>query len=268
MKRWMLVICAVLAVTAAASAWEFNMDNSFVDMDAGMQKPAGDLSTWQAGLSYNQGMPLYRDWGLGAQLGASVTLRDDEPDWLGCAGLFQRGSNIGGRDTLWGLQGFWVNTHYKADLAFVKPSFGMALNPMSYCVLSGIWGKNEESLFLDVPWLHKQEGINEASLVYGRQFNDNLSGEFLGGYQFSAVDEPIVGTKFVYRVNDALTFNVGGVSNFAGEYNASAGLGWDLGRRGRTDKLTRVSRDGDDDYTPLPIGNLSMPRFSTVKLWR
>jgi len=244
------------------------VENAFIEASAGYENQTGIDSTWTGNLGFNHGLPLNRDWGLGFQWGGRVTLRDDEPDWLAGVGVFQRGVDFNGYQMMWGLQGFWQNTHQKVDLAHIKPTLAWQVDDMNYWGLTGLWGKNEDRAKFRVPFLYKQEGVDQAAAFWGHRWREDLATEFMGGYQFNDIDEPVVGATLSWQLDPELSLNLSGSSNFAGDYLASVGVGFDLGANSRTDRLIKVTQDDADDYTPLPIDSMTQPRYNTVKLFR
>lgn len=244
------------------------LDNAFVELSAGQTMQPGEDSTWTANVGFNHGLALQRDWGLGFQWGGRVTLRDDEPDYLAGVGLFQRGVDFYGSQLMWGLQGFWQNTYQKVDLAHIKPTLGWQIDDTNYCGFTGLWGKNEDRAKFRVPWLYKQEGVNQAAAFWGVNWRDDLTTEFMGGYQFSDIDEPVLGLTLSWQRTDEMNLSLSGSSNFAGDYMATFGVGFDLGANSRTDRLIKVAQDDADDYTPLPIDSMTGPRYRTFRLWR
>lgn len=242
------------------------LDNAFVEMSAGQTMQPGEDSTWTYNVGFNHGLALQRDWGLGFQWGGRVTLRDDEPEYTAGVGLFQRDVDIFGSQMMWGLQGFWQNTYQKVDLAYVKPTLGWQLNDKHCFGLSGLWGKNEDRVKFRLPWLYKQEGVNQAGAFWGIDWQDDLTTEFMGGYQFNDIDKPVLGMTVAWQYAEALSLNLSGSSNFDGDYMALVGLCYDLGANGRTDRVINVAQDDEDDYTPLPLDSVTGPRYSTFKV--
>lgn len=278
MKHALVVLVVVLLAGMAAAAEPtkqvmietrfLEVNNAFFELSAGMARPVGQDATWTGDVGFNHGLPLVEDWGLGFQWGGKATLRDDEPDYLAGIGVFQRGLNVDSMQGMWGLQGFWQNTHDKVDLAYVKPTLGLQLNDRHCFSLTGMWGKNEDRAKFRIPWLHKQEGINQADAVWGMRHSDKLSTELIAGYQFGGVDRLRLGGSLAWRLDDAYSLVMGGSGNFKGNYAASIGLCLDLGANSRTDRLIKVRQDDPDDYTPLPLDGPTGPRFRDFKIFK
>jgi hypothetical protein len=245
-------------------------ENALAEIGVGWMDP-DELwePTWTVSAGCNAGFALKRDWGLGWQIGGKVTLRDDEPDWLAGVGVFQRGltCELTGLDAMWGLQGFWLNTDQDADLAVIKPTLGWQLNDDDYVGLSGLWGKNEDTAHFCVPWLYRTQGMNMAGAFWGHNWGSGLSTELLGGYQFDDLKKPMGGLALSWNISDKLSLNASGSGNFTGDYATSIGLGIDLGKKGRSPVLTYVRRQDEDDYTPLPLGGISLPLRVTHRIF-
>lgn len=277
MARWMtlvgVLVVAVFAVTAhgaeggAAQAGDGTWDNTLIDFGGGYMKPNDQDSTPAPSVGINMGFPLpiLTDWDLGWQIGGRGTFRDDDPDWLGSVGLFRRTTTSGGKPLLWGFQGFYQNTHAKADLISTRSTYGIGINDK--CSLSLVYthAVNEEHVKRDVNSGFKtnQQPVEEAALLLGHQFNDDLRAEALAGFQFDDIDQPVLGLGVAFRRDEKMNFNVVANSNFDGDYSVRLGLSFDLGARGRSSHQTYVHADADGDYTPLPVDGLATIRYNT-----
>lgn len=244
------------------------INNAYTELSTGMARPVGQDATWTVGLGFNHGLALAKDAGLGFQYGGKAMLRDDEPDWLTGIGLFQRSAVFDSTPGMWGLQGFWQNTHDKVDLAYVKPTLGLGINDRNYLALTGVWGKNEDRAKFRTPWLHRQEGINQADAVWGFHHSEKVTTELVAGYQFGGVDEIKLGGALAWRLDNVRSIVAEGSGNFDGNYGASIGLSFDLGAKSRSDRLFNIKQDGPDDFTPLPLDGATGPRFRDFKLFR
>ncbi len=147
----MVVFCIVLLGACTALAQEeaaapespANTENLFVEVGGGAMLPEGEDSTSLCYGAVNYGFPLSDVLKLGAQVGGKLTLRDNDPDWLAPAGLFQREVPLGTTNTAWAIQGVYQNTWEKADLFSIKPTFGIAPDKSDYLAVTGVVGLNE-----------------------------------------------------------------------------------------------------------------------------
>jgi hypothetical protein len=273
MKR-LLVTCSLVVLAAVpaggqetgmevdrgASAYD-QLDNLWLAAGAGYMMPDDQDSTWLFFGTLNYGFPLYDDWGLGWQAGGQVLFRDDDPDWTGALGLFQREAPLeiqreaGLEEVAWALQGLYVRTHNDADLAGLKPVVGAYLDDINYLVLTGIWGINDENVSRTPPEV--VELVDQAMLAWGTRWMDGaLRTEVGGGYAFGNVEEAIVGAHAGWNITEIMSVNVTGQMDLEGNYYAALSLGFDLGADGANASFNNMAIREGTRYTPFPIEGL------------
>ncbi len=265
MKHWFTVLCAVLVCTAAASAQEADaqaqpaggVENLFTEVGVGWMMPEGEPTS--TGLAYgavNYGFAVSDIIKLGGQVGGKFMLRDDDPDWLVSAGLFQREVLVDGSKMAWAVQGVYQNTWAKADLLSIKPTIGLAVEEYDYIALTGVWGLNDEHIRSSTGVIATQQAVNQAMLIWGAEWSDEFRTELGAGYAFQNVDAILVGVHTGLAVDDVTSLNFTGSFDFEGNYYGGLSLGFDLGAGGRNATCNNISRKGASDYTPFPLGSL------------
>lgn len=260
MKQGIIAVCLVLLGACAAFGQEAapapaGIENLFVEIGGGSMLPHGEDSSWLAYGSANYGLPLIDTIGVGAQVGGKIGMRDDEPDWLVSAGLFQRDLAIGNATVAWAVQGIYQNTWLTADLVSVKPTLGVEIDPDNSLAVTGIIGLNDENvLYGGVPVV--QQPIDQAMLVWGAEWAGNIRTELGAGYAFQDIDSIMVAVHGGYMLNDCMNINVTAAFDMDDSYYAAAALGIDLGSTGRNATFNNISRKGKSDYTPFPLGSL------------
>jgi len=273
MRRAISVLLLVLAVggialcqeapaakekAAPAPAQEGIVDNLFGELGIGMMMPAGEDKTPLAFGAVNYGFPILAGAGLGGQVGTKLTARNNDPDWLLSAGLFQRGIDIGATNAAWAVQGNYTRTWEQADLFSVKPTFGVDLDKTNYLALSGLWGLNEKRV--DGPTQHI---VTQAMLLWGSCWTPELATEIGAGYQFDDVDRLQAGVHAGYMLNKIMSINGTLTLNTEGDYFAGLSLGFDLGANGRNATFNNIMVTGGNDFTPFPMGSLPVAFYQT-----
>lgn len=261
MKRGAILVCVVLVLSCAAFAQEeqpaeaagpAGVENLHAETGIGWMMPPGEPTA--TGLAYgglNYGFPISDIIRLGGQVGGRFTLRDNDPDWLLSAGVFQREVRMGATNTAWAVQCVYQNTWAKADLVSLKPTFGVEIDDYDYLALTGVWGLNDENVSGGT-----QQPADQVMLLWGAEWSDEFRTEIGGGYEFQDIDEIILGVHVGYALDVTTSLNWTGVMDFAGNYYTSVALGFDIGATGRNATFNNVTRKAESDYTPLPLGGL------------
>jgi hypothetical protein len=218
--------------------------------------PQGEDSTGLVYGSANYGFPIADVVRLGGQIGGRVTARDNDPDWLASAGIFQRGVQLGTADTAWAVQGVYQDTWAKADIISLKPTFGVQVREYDYVAVTGVWGITEEHVGPAT-----QQPVDQAMLLYGAEWNDQLRTEVGAGYEFQNLDTIQLGAHAGYMLDKTTSINCTYAADFEGNYYAALSLGFDMGGTGRNATFNNVK--SDDGYTPFPMGSLPVVFYET-----
>ena len=238
--------------------------NLFVDTGGGLMLPDGEDSTPLYYAAINYALPAIPEYGVGGQIGGKFTLRDNDPDWLAQAGLFQRGVDYGFAEGAWSLQGVYQNTWLKADLLSLKPTFGFELDESNSLAVTGIWGIREETVGRFAGGKVVQQTVDTAMLLWGASWNDALRTEVGAGYEFQDVDSVLLGLHAGYTLNDMTSVILTYSFDFEDNYYAAAGLSFDLGEKGRNATFNNISVVGNNAYTPFPLGSLPVMFYETT----
>lgn len=266
MKRGIILVCAVLVLACTGVAQDAppveaadpaGVENLHAETGIGWMMPPGEPTA--TGLVYgglNYGFPISNIIRLGGQVGGRVTVRDNDPDWLVSAGVFQREIRMGATNAAWAIQGVYQNTWAKADLVSLKPTFGVEISDYDYLALTGVWGLNDETVSGGT-----QQAADQVMLLWGAEWSDDFRTEIGGGYEFQDIDEIILGVHVGYALDSTMNLNWTGAMDFAGNYYTALALGFDIGATGRNATFNNVTQKTDSDYTPLPLGSLPVLFF-------
>jgi len=262
MKQGAIVLCAVLALACAGLAQEAQpaeeaaapagVENLHAEAGVGWMMPPEEPTA--TGLVYgglNYGFPICDIIRLGGQVGGRLTLRDNDPDWLVSAGVFQREVKIKTTNTAWAVQGVYQNTWAKADLISLKPTFGVEIGDYDYLALTGVWGLNDENVSGGT-----QQPADQVMLLWGAEWSEEFRTEIGGGYEFQDIDEIILGVHAGYALDSMTSLNWTGAMDFAGNYYTAVALGFDIGATGRNATFNNITQKSESDYTPFPVGSL------------
>jgi len=247
---------------AATAAGGGDLENLFVETGAGVMMPDGEDPTSLYYAAINYGLAASPEWGVGAQIGGKGTLRNDDPDWLAQAGLFQRNLDFGMGKGAWSLQGVSQNTWMHADLISLKPTVGVELDKTNYLALTGLWGLNDETVKRSGGKV-VQQPVDTAMLLWGATWMDSIRTEVGGGYEFQDVDTTILGLHAGYAFDKMTSLNLTGAADFRGNYYVALALGFDLGDNGRNATFNNITTEGGNDYTPFPLGSLPIMFYET-----
>jgi hypothetical protein len=263
MKRAFLVLCLICVgavafaqEAAAPAATAMGVDNLHVETGAGLMTIEGEDSTGLLYGAVNYGFPVSDIVRMGGQVGAKLALRDDDPDWLVSAGVFQRDVPLGVSKAAWAVQGIYQNTWAKADLLSLKPTFGVEIDEYDYVALTGVWGLNDENTRYGV-----QQPVDQALLFWGAEWSESFRTELGGGYVFQDVDSMLVAAHVGYALDSVTTLNCTGAFDMDGNYYTAVSLGFDLGGGGRNATFNNVT--GGESYTPFPLGSLPVMFYET-----
>ncbi len=238
------------------------IDNLFIEAGGGVMMPDGEDPTPLGYVAANFGYPVLDQYGLGGQVGAKLTARNEDPDFLLSAGMLQRGVDLGSTNGAWSMQLMYQRTWEQADLFIVKPTLGVDIDKSNYLALTGVWGLNDRTV--GPGGSITQQPTDQALLMWGSMWDDVVTTEIGAGYEFQDVDSMLIAAHAGYQLSNVTNVNFTGVMDFEGNYCYGVSFGFDLGGNRRNATLNNITKRDANDYTPFPLGSLPVMFYETI----
>jgi hypothetical protein len=225
------------------------VDNLFLNTGFGIEKPPGEDSTWFGVLGANWGIPLSPPDGVawGLQLGASLKVRDDDPEFNLTFGGFARNFAV-----MQEQQGAFAvlfdyrHTSADNDVWAFRPILGTTLDPDNSVGVEIVAGLNRD---------HRQEVIDEFSAFWTRDWGEDLVTELGIGYQFSHVDEALFRGRVALALRRFTDLSFGLDANTDGDYALGLGLSYNFGGTSRHATVRNIGGSGRELFAPFPAAD-------------
>lgn len=221
-------------------------DNLYLNSSIGGEHPPGEHSTPFGSLGANWGIPLTPpdDIAFGLQLGGSLKLREDDPEFNLTFGGFGRHFNtFQDQQGAFALLFDYRHTAFHNDVWAVRPILGTTVGPQDAVGLEIVVGLNED---------RGEEMIDEFVPFWTHDWSEEVATELGFGYQFSDVDEALFRGRVAYGFSPYADIGFGGDFNTDGDYALGVSVSYHFGGTGRHAMLHNIGGKGAGVYTPFP----------------
>ena len=255
--RWVVLVVASGALLAEEPTRVANpavgppapasiVDNLDLNAGAGFERPPGEDSTGFATFGFNWGIPLTPPSGvaLGLQLGGSLKLRDDDPEWNATLGGFGRNfPTVGTQHGAAAVLVDYQRTAFHSDLVALRPILGTTISAQDALGVEGVVSLNQH---------HDQAFINSVTTFWTRGWNRMLGTEFGAGYEFCRQDGALMRARAALGLTRAVDLWCGGDINSHGRFAIGLGVTYHFGSTGRHAILHTIGGEGSGLDTPFP----------------
>jgi len=229
-------------------------ENTYFHVSTGSEEiPAGDNNCFIA-FGVNLGLPLTSTAGmaLGLQVGASIKVCEDDPEYNGTIGVFSRQFFLMDGRSAFALLMDYRRTSDANDLWAFRPIVGVPLGDRDAAGVEFTLGLNSEG---------GEEAIDQGQIFWVRDWNAAWASQFGLGYQWSRVNETVFRGRLAYRWLENVDVTLGGDVNTNTDYAFGIALSWSFGGTGRHPFVHNIHRGERGYYTPFP--NFSFPAMFT-----
>ena len=255
-------------VIAAPAEQSSILNNLYLDLTGGGERPTGEDSTAYGSIGANWGIPLTpgsEGVALGVQVGCDIKIRDDDPEFDATFGLFGRNfKSFGDQQAAFALLMDYRHTSFGNDLVALRPVIGTTISAQDAIGLTGVAGLNTSANNIGATRI-SQEAIDRIEAFWNRDWSARLATEFSVGYQMSHVNEALFGAQLVYGINEHVDIALGGEINTDGDFAAGVTMSYHFGGTGRHATLHNIRGSGTGLYTPFPKRSFPAMMHRTVR---
>jgi hypothetical protein len=195
--------------------------------------------------------------GLGLQVGADFSAREDDPEWAATLGPFARNiGSFGEEHAAIALLFDYLRTAQHNNLWAARPIVGTTIGDRDALGLTGTISLNNVSqtrLAGSLVTTTSQRVPDSFEAFWNREWSERANTEFAAGCQFSGVDEAVFRGELVYGITSSVDISVGGAVNTAGNYVCGISMSYHFSDLGRHDSIHNIHASGKPEfYTPFP----------------